>query len=200
MTSLRTRAAAKPAPRAAFVVPTLAAARVTLRPIVHADAPAIFGLFSDREVTRYWSRPPMTHLAQARRLVRDIRAGYRSGETIQFGIERQRDLDLVGTCTLFHIHSQSRRAELGYALGRAYWGNGLMHEALQRLLAYAFDDLGLHRLEADIDPRNEASRRTLARLGFVKEGFLRERWIVAEVISDTELYGLLGREWTRPDA
>ena len=74
-------------------------------------------------------------------------------------------------------------------------GPGLHARSAQRLLDYAFDDLGLHRLEADIDPRNEASARTLERLGFVKEGFLRERWIVADVISDSAVYGLLRREW-----
>jgi RimJ/RimL family protein N-acetyltransferase len=195
MTASRRRAAP---PVTAFRVPTLEAARVTLRPVTLADAPALFGFFSDRDVTRYWSRPPMTFLAQARKLVRDIRAGYRSGDSVQLGIERRSDRTLIGTCTLFHFHPPSRRAEIGYALGSPYWGNGLMHEALQRLLAYAFDELGLHRLEADIDPRNANSARTLARLGFVKEGFLRERWIVADVISDSEIYGLLRHEWARP--
>ena len=187
-------AATKPA----FKVPTLDAERVTLRPLVPTDAPALFGFFSDHDVTRYWSRPPMTHLAQARRLVRDIRAGYRTGESLQLGIERKSDRLLVGTCTLFHFYPACRRAEIGYALGSAHWRNGLMHEALQRLAAYAFDELDLHRLEADIDPRNEASARTLARLGFVQEGFLRERWIVAGVVSDSALFGLLRREWIRP--
>lgn len=181
----------------AFKVPTLDADRVLLRPLAAGDVAVLFGFFSDRDVTRYWSRPPMTHLAQARRLLREIRDGYKSGESLQFGIERKADRALVGTCTLFHFHAGSRRAELGYALGRPYWGQGLMHEALQRLLAYAFDELRLHRLEADIDPRNEASARTLRRLGFVKEGALRERWIVADVVSDSEVYGLLRREWLR---
>jgi len=140
----------------------------------------------------------MTHLAQARALVREIRARYRSGESLQFGIERRDDQTLIGTCTLFHFFPTSRRAELGYMLGRPYWGAGFMHESLQRLLAYAFDELELNRLEADIDPRNRASARTLERLGFVKEGFMRERWIVADEKSDTEVYGLLRREWKRP--
>ena len=70
-----------------------------------------------------------------------------------------------------------------------------MHEALVRLVGYAFGELGLHRLEADIDPRNAASARSLARLGFRKEGTLRERWIVAGEVSDSDLYGLLGTEW-----
>lgn len=192
-------ATAKTPATASLAAVRLPAARVTLRALTAADAPALFGFFSDPEVTRYWSRPPMTHLAQARTLVRDIRAGYRSGDSLQLGVERNSDRSLIGTCTLFHFNRNCRRAEIGYALGSAYWGQGLMHEALQTLLTFAFEDLSLHRLEADIDPRNAASARSLDRLGFVKEGHLRERWIVADVISDSDVYGLLRREWQRPE-
>lgn len=94
------------------------------------------------------------------------------------------------------MHRQNRRAEIGYALARAHWGHGYMGEALQALPGFAFTDLDLHRLEADIDPRNAASAAALARLGFIQEGLLRERWIVAGEISDSALYGLLRRDWT----
>jgi RimJ/RimL family protein N-acetyltransferase len=70
-----------------------------------------------------------------------------------------------------------------------------MHEALTALLDYGFHNLNLNRIEADIDPRNVSSAKTLERLGFTKEGHLRERWIVGEEVSDTFLYGLLRREW-----
>lgn len=70
-----------------------------------------------------------------------------------------------------------------------------MHEALQALLEFGFGELDLNRIEADIDPRNSASARTLERLGFTKEGYLRERWIVGDEVSDTAIYGLLRREW-----
>jgi ribosomal-protein-alanine N-acetyltransferase len=175
--------------------PPLHGTRVALRALSPADAPALFGIFSDPEVTRYWSRPPMAHLAQAKALVRDIRAGYRSGELVQWGVTLRDTGDLIGTCTLFHFAHASRRAELGYALARAHWGRGLMHEALSTLLAHAFERIDLHRLEADIDPANAASARTLERLGFVKEGRLRERWIVSGQVSDSDVYGLLRREW-----
>jgi len=70
-----------------------------------------------------------------------------------------------------------------------------MHEALQELLEFGVGELDLNRIEADIDPRNSASARTLERLGFTKEGYLRERWIVGDEVSDTAIYGLLRREW-----
>jgi RimJ/RimL family protein N-acetyltransferase len=70
-----------------------------------------------------------------------------------------------------------------------------MNEALLSLLEFGFSQLALNRVEADIDPRNLASARSLERLGFKKEGHLRERWIVDGEVSDTALYGLLLREW-----
>ncbi len=168
---------------------------MTLRAITVEDVPAVFALFSDPEVMRYWSRPPFTQVAQARRLVRDIHAGYRRCDLVQWGVTLAGSDDLIGTCTLFHFVPASRRAEVGYALVRRLWGQGVMRDALGALVAHAFTALDCHRLEADIDPANAASARLLEALGFVREGHLRERWIVGGVVSDSYVYGLLRREW-----
>ena len=178
-----------------FTAVMLSTPRLVLRPLTEADIPALFAVFSHPEVMRYWSSPPLGELVQAQDLLLDIQDGYRTGDYLQLGIERSSDGALIGTCTLFAFHTASCRAEIGYALGRPYWGAGYMHEALTALVAYAFDTLHLHRLEADIDPRNAASARSLERLGFQREGHLRERWIVDGEISDTAWYGLLCWEW-----
>jgi RimJ/RimL family protein N-acetyltransferase len=174
------------------VIPTK---RLTLRFLSEADLPAFYDIFSHPEVMRYWSWPAWTDIAQAQQMLTDTQQGYRTRSGLQLGIERHADHVLVGVCSLYHYHVASRRAEIGYALGRRYWGSGYMQEALQALLRYAFQTLDFNRLEADIDPRNTASAKTLERLGFQKEGYLRERWIVNGEISDTWLYGLLRREW-----
>lgn len=70
-----------------------------------------------------------------------------------------------------------------------------MREALTALIDHAIGTLRLHRLEADVDPRNERSVRLLDRLGFVREGLLRERWLEAGEVQDAVFYGLLAREW-----
>jgi RimJ/RimL family protein N-acetyltransferase len=169
--------------------------RLILRFLSEADLPAVYGIFSDPEVMRYWSYPPWTNRSQTEQWLIRVQESYRTGHDLQFGIERREDSAVVGTCTLFQFHIASRRAEIGYALGRPYWGFGYMNMALQALLQYAFQILDLNRLEADIDPRNVASAKTLERLSFQQEGYLRERWIVNDEISDTCLYGLLRREW-----
>src|SRR5258706_1087721 len=169
--------------------------RLTFRFLNEADIPAAYEIFSHPEVMRYWSYPAWTERSQAQEWLIHIQEGYHTGNTLQLAIERNTYLILIGTCTLYQFHVASRRAEIGYALGRPYWGSGYMHEALQMLLRYAFETLNLNRLEAAIDPRNLASASVLERLGFVKEGLLQERWIVNEKVSDTALYGLLRREW-----
>jgi len=105
------------------------------------------------------------------------------------------DGKLIGECSLFNLMPQSRRAEVGYTLAHEAWGKGYINEALVALLEFGFTQLGLNRVEADIDPRNVASARTLERLGFQREGLLRQRWIVGDEVSDTAIYGLLAHEW-----
>ena len=169
--------------------------RLILRPLVEADGEALYAIYADPEVMRYWNTPPWTNHAQATDLIaKDIEA-LRRGQYIRLGIKLKGEKGIVGACSLFDFSEQCRRAEIGYILARAYWGRGIMLEALVELIDHAFDTLGLNRLEADIDPGNQASAKALKRFGFRKEGYLRERWIVAGQASDSELYGLLYRDW-----
>ena len=155
----------------------------------------MLAIFADPAVVRYWSTPPWKSTEQAIAMIdRDVKA-MAAGEHLRLGLERTDKGTLIGMCTLFAISEQCRRAEVGYALASHAWGKAYMDEALRALLNYGFNDLKLNRVEADIDPRNEASARSLERLGFKKEGHLRERWIVGDEVSDTALYGLLHRDW-----
>jgi [ribosomal protein S5]-alanine N-acetyltransferase len=169
--------------------------RLVLRPLREDDAQPLFALFSDPVVMRYWSSAPWTSIAKAQEMIAKDRQAMAAGEHLRLGIEARDAAEFIGTCTLFNLDGQCRRAEIGYALSSVHWGHGYMHEALTALLAFGFDDLDLNRVEADIDPRNAASARSLERLRFVKEGHLRERWIVDGEVSDTGLYGLLRSDW-----
>jgi RimJ/RimL family protein N-acetyltransferase len=177
------------------VLPTLDTTRLTLRALAEADVPALFTVFSDREAMRYWSRPAMTEPAEAEALLREIQGYLESKTFFQWGIARREDGLAVGTCTLFRIDREHRRCELGYILRRDLWGQGFATEALTAVVEHAFGALGLHRLEADIDPRNAGSIRLVERLGFKREGHLRERYFVAGDIQDSIIYGLLAPEW-----
>jgi ribosomal-protein-alanine N-acetyltransferase len=176
-------------------LPTIDARRVSLRWISEKDLDDLYSIFSHPEVMRYWSTPPLADRAAASKLLAEIHDGFQRQSVLKWGLARRTDDTLIGTTTLFNLDFNNRRAEIGYALGRAYWGQGYMREALQATLDYAFGVLDLHRIEADVDPRNAASIRTLERLGFQREGFLRERWQVNGEIQDALFYGLLRPEW-----
>ena len=177
------------------MLPVLDTPRLRLRPPVAGDAAALFPIFNDPATMLYWSRPPMTDVAEARELVADIERHAAAGTLYEWGLARREDDLVIGTATLFRIDREHRRAELGYILRRDHWGRGLANEALTAILHHAFETLGLHRLEADIDPRNTASIRSIERLGFKREGHLRERYFVAGDIQDSLMYGLLEQEW-----
>jgi len=167
--------------------------RLRLRWMDEDDAEAHYAVFSDPEVARYWSSGPWTALDQAHEHIAATQAAYADGSGMRLGIELRETGKLIGSASLHHFVDASRRCELGYALARAHWGSGYVSEALRALLGYGFTAQDLNRVEADIDPRNAASARVLEKLGFRKEGFMPERWIVQGEPADTVFYGLLRR-------
>jgi RimJ/RimL family protein N-acetyltransferase len=173
----------------------LATDRLTLRWLDERDTAAQFAIYSDPEVTRYWSSGPWTELAQAEDSMASTLAGYRDNSALRFGVVLHGTEEVIGNVTLHRLSDQNRRCELGYALASAHWGKGYAHEAVHAALDYGFRQLDLNRIEADIDPRNAASARVLERLGFRKEGFMPERWIVQGETADTVFYGLLRKYW-----
>ncbi|NEX61937.1 GNAT family N-acetyltransferase [Noviherbaspirillum sp. 17J57-3] len=148
----------------------------------------------DDAVTRFLPYASWQSLADAEAWHDRVLAYQKNGDTFQFVITLP-DGTPIGTCLLFKLVEASARAELGYALARAHWGSGLMYEAIHAFVDRIFQDLPLHRLEAEIDPRNAGSARLLEKLGFVREGLLRDRWRNKGETTDAALYGLLRPDW-----
>ena len=178
-------------------LPALAARRVDLGWLTSEDAHAIFEIFGDPEVMRFWSSPPLPDLVAARALIEEIHEHFRARRLFQWGIRLRATHEVIGTCTLYELSMEHHRAAIGFALRRSAWGQGLATEVLDTLIAFAFETLDLHRLEADVDPDNQRSLATLEPQGFRREGYLRERWHHLGEVRDTVLLGLLRREWTR---
>jgi RimJ/RimL family protein N-acetyltransferase len=169
--------------------------RLELRPFGPGDADALFALNGDPAVMRYGSSAPWTDRQRALdRLERD-RCEMAAGHSVCLAIVPTGTGAPVGQCSLFSLDAQCRRAEVGYSLMPSNWGRGYANEAVSALLDWSFGELDLNRVEADVDPRNTASARALERLGFRREGHLRERWIVDGEVCDSWLYGLLVRDW-----
>jgi ribosomal-protein-alanine N-acetyltransferase len=176
-------------------LPTVECGRVRLRALTRDDVPALYAIFADPEVARYASRPPMASEAEAADYLASIERGFVERTLYQWGMERVEDGRVVGTMTLAHVDAAHARAEVGYMLGREHWGQGYLTEVLPAAVRFAFESLGLHRLEADADPRNAASVRALERVGFRREGYQRARYLQLGEWQDAVLYGLLRGEW-----
>ena len=180
-------------------LPLLNTSRLSLRAISAADVDDFYAVYSNPDVMRYWSTPPLANRDAASKLISEILEGIERHDMLKWGIALNSNNKLIGSVTLFHLDFTHHRAEIGYAQGRAYWGQGYMQETLTAVINYAFEVLNLHRIEADVDPRNDASVRTLERLGFQREGYLRERWQVSGEIQDAFFYGLLRPDWESRD-
>lgn len=180
--------------------PTLRTARLLLRPFTPADADAIFALQSNPQVLRYWDSPPWSERARAERFIAKCQQMEQDGSGARLAIERRADGAFIGWCVLFEWNPGYRSAGMGYCLDDAAWGQGFATEAAGALLQWAFDTLDLNRVQAETDTRNTASARVLEKLGFVREGTLREDCVVNGEVSDSWVYGLLRREWKPPAA
>jgi ribosomal-protein-alanine N-acetyltransferase len=178
-----------------LLTPTLRTARLALRPFTPADVDDLFALHSNAHVLRYWDSPPWTDPGRAQRFLATCGRMQEEGSGARLAMEQISDGKFIGWCGLSRWNPEFRSASLGYCLDDAAWGRGFATEGARALLRWAFAMLDLNRVQAEVDTRNAASARVLEKLGFLREGTLREDCIVDGEVSDSWVYGLLRREW-----
>lgn len=176
------------------IVTSIAAPRVTVRPVAESDLPRLFEVNSDAQVTRYLPYAAWRSHEDARAWLGRMTALAALGTAQQLVLARNGDGRAIGTLLLFMYHEGSSRLELGYALGRRHWGQGLMREAVDAACSHLFG-AGIRRVEAEVNPANVASCKLLVRAGFTLEGTLRQRWVAHGMPHDTNMYGCLADEW-----
>jgi RimJ/RimL family protein N-acetyltransferase len=168
-----------------------------VRPLSESDLQGLLAIYSNEEVVRFLGHASWQTMADAETWFERISKFVVSGSALEFVIAAKDTGNIIGRCGLFAFEENNAYARLGYVLGRAHWGQGYMREALSALIDCAFSELDLRRLEADVEAENKASASLLRRIGFTKEGVLRERWITGGKTMDAEVYGLLRDEWPR---
>lgn len=177
-------------------LPTLLTPRLSLRAIADGDLRDLLAIHGDDEVTGFLPFPSWSGEADGLAWMARMRGLVDSGAAEQRVLQQLGNGKVLGTALLFAFDRNNKCAEVGYALGRAHWGRGYMREALVALCSHAFGALSLRRLQANIDPTNTASTGLIERMGFVREGVLRERWLDGNRVCDCAVYGLLARDWT----
>ena len=174
--------------------PVIETERLTIRALMAHDAESLLEIFSDPEVMRYWNTAPWTSIEDALDFIAQSSGAMQRQEAIILGMYLKSTGELAGKCMLFSYDSASRRAEIGFGLSRVCWGKGYINEAGEALIQYGFNVLGLRRIEAEIDPDNQSSAKALKKLGFSREGLLRQRWEVNGTVSDSAMYGRLASD------
>lgn len=142
--------------------PELATERLLLRPVAEADIPAIVELAGDAAVSGWTGSIP--HPLDAEAVTAWLASHGAEGERT-FAVTAKEDGALIGMIGIMPV-AGTPRAEIGYWIGRPYWGRGFATEALRRIVTFAFAELGLARLEAGVFVGNAASARVLEKAGF----------------------------------
>ena len=154
--------------------PRLETERLSLRQLHFSDAKALFAILSDEEVTRFYDDDPFTEILQAREQLEAWENGFRAKRIIRWGITLRENNHLIGTCGYYGFHRLHAYASIGYELAQSYWRQGIMTEALNAIIGFGFRDIDLNRIQAVVMPKNKGSEKMLEKMGFQKEGILRE--------------------------
>ncbi|MFC6634072.1 GNAT family N-acetyltransferase [Microbulbifer taiwanensis] len=159
-----------------------------MKPLTTDDSESRLKIFSDPEVMRYWNTAPWVGTQDARDFANDSNNSMLRKESLVLGVYLSSIGELAGKCMLFDHDEESKRAEIGFGLDRRCWAKGYISEAGEGLIQYGFNSLGLRRVEAESDPDNQASARSLEKLGFYQKGLLRQRWEINGNVTDSALY------------
>jgi ribosomal-protein-alanine N-acetyltransferase len=165
-----------------------------LRYATPEDAPALFELASDREVTRFFSWGPYVRIEEPIAYIVGLDARRERGEQLDLLVVHRSD-GPIGVVGLAELSRRDRRAVVGTWLGRRWWGSGANAEVKALVAHLAFAHLGLERLGAYADVENGRSQAALARLGFVREGLLRRWHRHGDAAHDVHVFALLCDEW-----
>jgi ribosomal-protein-alanine N-acetyltransferase len=177
--------------------PELRTEHLILREFTEGNAPDVQRLAGEWEVSRTLlgvSYPYKDGVAE--KWIASHRPAYEAGERITWAVVLRRGETLVGSITL-QLHPMHNNAELGYWIGRPYWGRGYATEAGQEVVRYGFEDLGLHRIGASHLGSNPASGTVMRKIGMTHEGTRPEHYKQWGSYEDRVDYGLLARDWRK---
>lgn len=175
--------------------PILRTRRLVLRPFALHDAARVSELAGDRDVAATTLRIPHPYEPwMAEEWIADHRMSYEDGTLANFAITTA-DAGVIGSIGL-SLHREHQRGEMGYWIGRPYWGKGYVSEAAREVLRFGFEELGLHRIHAHHMTVNPASGAVLKKLGMTHEGTLRHHTLKWGEFHDIECYGILAAEFS----
>ncbi len=176
-------------------IPSLETSRLRLRKLSLADAADTFAYASDPEVARYVRFVVHKSIADSERFISRVMEQYATRAEPVWGMELKAEAKVIGSIGFVKWERDHRRIELGYALGRPWWGQGLAPEAVAAIVEFAFAHTNVNRIEAFCFTEHRASARVLEKCGFQLEGVLRQYEEIKGRWPDVKLYSKLRSDW-----
>lgn len=177
-------------------VPVLTGRTITLRELRITDAPTLLAMLSAEEVTRFISPPPTT-VEGFERFIAWTHREREAGRYVCFGVVPEGIDAAVGLFQIRQSGPDFETAEWGFALGSAYWGTGVFVESAQLVIDFAFDVIGVHRLEARAAVKNGRGNGALRKIGALQEGILRRSFLRNGEYLDQVLWAILDSDRDR---
>jgi ribosomal-protein-alanine N-acetyltransferase len=175
-------------------LPVLAGSQVTLRELRASDAPSLFALLTTGEVARFISPPPNT-VDGFERFIAWTERQRAGGAYVCFAVTLKGFDTAIGIFQIRNLSTGFETAEWGFAIGSPFWGTGVFEQGAALTLQFAFDTLGVHRLEARAALRNGRGNGALQKLGAVQEAVLRKSFLRNGEYLDQALYTILDSDW-----
>ena len=180
-------------------LPVLQAKGVTLRELRVSDAAALLTLLTTEEVTRFISPPPTT-IEGFERFIQWAQRERAAGRYVCFAVVPDGYDTAVGLFQVRQLDPSFGTAEWGFAIGSAFWGSGLFVSGAELVVDFAFDVIGVHRLEARAAVSNGRGNGALRKIGAVQEGILRKSFLRGGKYLDQSLWAILEQDWYRSKA
>ena len=175
-------------------LPTLNGDGITLRELCAEDATALFALLTTEEVTRFISPPPSTVEGFERFIAWTIRER-EAGRYLCFAIVPEGYGTAVGLFQVRQLDPMFGTAEWGFAIGSEFWGSGLFRTGAELVIDFAFDVIGVHRLEARAATVNGRGNAALRKLGAVQEATLKQSFLRNGKRHDEALWAIIAEDW-----
>jgi ribosomal-protein-alanine N-acetyltransferase len=159
-----------------------------------SDAPFLFAFWSDPIVTKFMNIEPFQTIEETEEMIMVLTNLALKNRAIRYSILLKESNQIIGSCGFNYMDHENARAEIGYDLGKDFWGKGYASEAILNLINDGFNERNINRIEAKVDPQHSRSIKVLEKLGFSLEGTLRQYERSKDTFIDLHMFSKLKNE------
>lgn len=174
---------------------TIKGKQINLRKLKKSDAQSLFENANNFAIAKYTILPYPYTIKDALSFIQITQRQIKRKESFEIGIEYKQSGQIIGMVGLVKVDFENKNAEIGYWLGKKYWGRKIMKEAVQLILKFGFQTLGLERIYARVMHPNVASAKLLEKSGFKYEGRCRKTVLTGKNWMDDLIYSILKEEF-----